>query len=185
VLFELFNEPVNDGDWDSVRPDMQAWYDVVRQNASQNLVLVGTPSWCSRPAATADRPLEGSNIAYVTHMYPRHWRRRALREEIAIAAARHAVFHTEWGFQADVPGENGTVVNGTASSYGDPFRDFLESRKISWTAWCASYDWCSAIFHPDFTLRTGEGGMGGFLKRWLYDMRARDLPIIRSALLDG
>jgi hypothetical protein len=46
----------------------------------------------------------------------------------------------EWGFQADVPGKNGTVVSGTASDYGDPFRDFLESRKISWTAWCASYD---------------------------------------------
>ncbi len=176
VLFELFNEPVNGGDWRSVRRDMQAWYDVVRQRAPRNLVLVGTPNWCSLAGATADRPLDGANLAYVSHMYPMHWNQPALRDQITLAASRHAVFHTEWGFQAGVPGANGAVVSGTESSYGAPLRDFLERQKISWTAWCASYDWCSAIFHRDRTLRVGEGAMGGFLKRWLHDERGSDVP---------
>ena len=125
VLFELFNEPVNGGDWDSVRPEMQAWYDIVRLRAPRNLVLVGTPNWCSLAGATADRPLDGANLAYVSHMYPLHWNQPELRERITLAATRHAVFHTEWGFQAGVPGENGAVVSGTVSSFGAPF-------EISW-----------------------------------------------------
>jgi len=173
VLFELFNEPVNRGDWASVRRDMQAWHDVVRGHAPRNLILVGTPNWCSLAGATAREPLDGTNLAYVSHMYPMHWAQPALREQIATAAAAHAVFHTEWGFQTGVSGENGAVVDGTASGYGVPFRDFLERQGISWTAWCASHDWAPAIFNPDWTLRTGEGGMGGFLKRWLHDERPR------------
>jgi hypothetical protein len=53
VLFELFNEPVNGGNWSSVRTNMQTWYDIVRARAPQNLVLVGTPNWCQLVGATA------------------------------------------------------------------------------------------------------------------------------------
>ncbi|MBN1765308.1 MAG: carbohydrate binding domain-containing protein, partial [Sedimentisphaerales bacterium] len=55
VIFELFNEPINDidsdwifndndlNDWLSVRTDMQTWIDIVRTYAPNNLILVAGP----------------------------------------------------------------------------------------------------------------------------------------------
>ena len=37
-------------------------------------------------------------------------------------------------------------------------------------AWCAGgWDWGPPIFYKDWTLRVGEGEMGGFAKEWLYE----------------
>jgi aryl-phospho-beta-D-glucosidase BglC (GH1 family) len=44
VFFELFNEPVNAGDWSSVRTDMQTWYDIVRaRDCVVRTLDLGTP----------------------------------------------------------------------------------------------------------------------------------------------
>jgi endoglucanase len=176
VLFELYNEPINNGDWSSVRVDMQSWYDLVRQSAPDNLVLVGTPNWCQNVGPTADNPVDGTNIAYVAHMYPMHWKSQDLRNQITTAAAKHPVFMSEWGFQPNAPGDSTGIVDGTATSYGNPFKEFVEQNKTSWTVWCASYDWFPSMFNQDWTLRTGENGMGGFVKQWLYEKRDSDLP---------
>jgi hypothetical protein len=144
----------------------------VRASAPDNLVLVGTPNWCQILGPTATQPLQGTNIVYVGHMYPTHWPDQRLRNEIVTAAAAHPVFLTEWGFEQD----RDPIVDGTITSYGDPFKAFVEEQRVSWTAWCASYDWFPAIFNRDYSLRVGEGSMGGFLKDWLYEKRASDIP---------
>jgi hypothetical protein len=172
VLFELFNEPINDGDWESVRTDMQAWYDTVRQSAPQNLVLVGTPNWSQIVGPTATTPINGTNVMYVAHMYPLHWGFEELRNEITTAAAVHPVFMSEWGFHE---GEE-EIVNGTITSYGTPFKAFVDGLGLSWTAWCASHNWFPPMFNRDGTLRVGEGEMGGFAKDWLYERRDDSQP---------
>ena len=173
VFFELFNEPINAGDWSSVRADMQAWYDIVRARAPQNIVLVGTPNWCQIVGPTAQNPVNGTNIAYVAHMYPLHWDEMSLRNEITTAAAAHPVFVSEWGFQQ---GGN-EIVDGTISSYGNPFKQFIEQHRLSWTAWCASSSWGPPMFEMNYALRVGEGEMGGFAKDWLYEKRDADRPL--------
>ncbi len=172
VMFELYNEPINDGNWTEVRQDMQDWYDIVRDAAPQNLVLVGTPNWCQLVGASATQPIDGTNVAYVAHMYPQHWAQTSLRDEIATAAAAHPVFVTEWGFQQ---GSN-DILDGTITSYGAPFKQFVEQQGVSWTAWCASSSWGPPMFNDDYSLRVGEGEMGGFAKDWLYEKRNDDLP---------
>jgi endoglucanase len=172
VLFELFNEPVNDGDWSSVRTDMQTWYDIVRAGAPQNLVLVGTPNWCQIVGPTAQNPVNGTNIAYVAHMYPLHWSEPMFRNEITTAAAVHPVFVSEWGF--DQGGNE--IVAGTVSNYGNPFKQFIDQAGVSWTAWCASSTWGPPMFNDDYSLRVGEGSMGGFAKDWLYEKRDANQP---------
>jgi hypothetical protein len=173
VLFELFNEPVNDGNWASVRTDMQTWYDIVRARAPQNLVLVGTPNWSQVVGPTAQNPVNGTNIAYVAHMYPLHWNEPSLRNEITTAAAAHPVFVSEWGF--DQGGNE--IVDGTVTNYGNPFKQFIEQNRLSWTAWCASSTWGPPMFNEDYSLRVGEGSMGGFAKDWLYERRDADRPM--------
>jgi hypothetical protein len=181
VLFELFNEPVNKpNDWATVKADMQAWYDIVRKSAPNNLVLVGTPSWCQQLASTAQDPIDGYNIAYVGHIYPMHWTMTGVVSGAEAAAAVHPVFLTEWGFES---GSN-AVVDGTATSYGDPFKAWVDQLGVSWTAWCASNVWYSRMFETNtdpsatdsFKLLVGSGVMGGFAKDWLYEKRNDHSP---------
>ena len=116
VLFELYNEPTNNGSWPSVRADMQAWADIVRAAAPKNLILVGTPNWCQIVGPTATNPVNGTNIVYVAHMYPQHWVQTGLRSQITQAAAVHPVFVTEWGFRDGAD----AVINGTATGVWRP-----------------------------------------------------------------
>ena len=171
VLFELYNEPINAGSWATVKADMQTWYNAVRQSAPDNLVLVGTPNWSQLVGTAAASPIDGSNIVYVAHMYPQHWANSALRTQITQAAAKVPVFVTEWGFQQD---PTNSILNGTITSYGAPFKQFLQQTGASWTAWCASRSWQPAMFNSDFTLTYGEGAMGGFVKDWLYEQQDVD-----------
>ncbi len=173
VLFELYNEPINYNDWNSVRSDMQSWFDTVRTHAADNLVLVGTPNWCQNVGPTATNPINGANVAYTAHMYPMHWAEPSLRDEITTAAAVHPVFVSEWGFEQG----SDDIVDGTISSYGNPFRQFIDGLGVSWTAWCASSSWFPRMFDTNYNLLVGEGYMGGFTKDWLYDMRNVGVPV--------
>ncbi len=176
VLFELYNEPINSGSWETVRSDMQSWYDVVREGAPENLVLVGTPNWSQYVGQAAANPIEGANVVYVAHMYPMHWDMPDLRDEITDAAALAPVFITEWGFEQG----SDAVVDGTVTSYGDPFKAFINDLNLSTTSWVAHYSWFPAMYQDqNWTLATGDGRMGGFAKQWLYEKREDNLPGMR------
>ena len=174
VLFELYNEPINNGDWSSaLKGHMQQWYNTVRQSAPDNLVLVGTPNWCQNVGQAAQDPIEGTNIVYTAHMYPMHWEYEGLRNEITTAKSLAPVFLTEWGFEQ----HSDDVVDGTISSYGNPFKAFVNDNGLSWIAWVAHYAWFPAMYaDANWTLAVGEGRMGGFAKDWLYEQRDNDLP---------
>ncbi len=179
VLFELFNEPINrSGGWTDaatgVRADMQRWYDIVRVAAPKNLVLVGTPSWCQLLGDTVESPIDGTDVAYVAHVYPYHFGIPSILNGIRKAQAVHPVFMSEWGFQEDSTNKD---VRGTITGYAEPFKQFVEELGMSWTMWCASADWYPAMFNGDFSLRIGEGYEGGFGKDWLYESRDISPPV--------
>ncbi len=182
VFFELFNEPVNGGGsntdrWLSVRTDMQTWVDIVRSYAPNNLILVGGPGWSQIIGPAATHPISGSNIVYVSHVYPAHWlgiygNRSWFENQITTCAAVHPVMMTEWGFTTT----SETLLNGTISEYGRPLMNFIERLGIGHTAWVASHNWGPPMFNTDWTLRCGEGEMGCFVKDILYEKRNHDQP---------
>jgi hypothetical protein len=183
VLFELFNEPINNtfgsdnANWQSVRTDMQTWINIVRTYAPNNLILVGGASWSQIIGPAATYPLTGNNIVMVSHIYPGHWLSSPAgnnwyTNQINTCLTVYPVFMTEWGFTTTTD----SLLNGTITNYGAPLRDFRESRKISSSAWVASYDWAPPMFNTNWTLRVGEGEMGGFTKDMLYTYRNNDLP---------
>lgn len=179
VLFELFNEPINDvGDslqkWQSVKADMQSWVRIVRDSAPDNLILVGGPQWCQVLAPQATDPIAGRNLVYVAHVYPSHWlgNNQWIRSQIETCAAVFPVLMTEWGFTTTKE----KLLNGTITNYGRPLVDFMEGLGIGHAAWCASYDWGPPMFQKDWTLRCGEGEMGCFVKDTLYLKRNDDQP---------
>ena len=178
VIFELFNEPINTSvgdetqDWLSVRDNMQTWIDIVRTYAPDNLILVAGPSWSQAigPAATypVSDPVGGNNIAYVSHIYPYHWSAGNpswYTNHITAVADVYPVFMTEWGFSEAATYD---LLWGTITDYGQPLTEFIEGLQISSTAWVASYNWEPSMFNTDWTLRTGEGEMGYFVKDFLY-----------------
>ena len=62
VIFELFNEPINQvgtdaENWASVKSDMETWISIVRASAPDNLIFVGTPRWCQIIGPTATNPV--------------------------------------------------------------------------------------------------------------------------------
>ena len=183
VIFELFNEPINDGAtetdrWLSVRNDMQTWYNIVRTYAPYNLILVAGPSYSQIIGPAASNPLTGNNIAIVSHIYPGHWQTSPAgnnwyTNSINTCLTRYPVFMSEWGFCST---SRSRFLKGTITNYGQPLMNFREARKISSSAWVASYDWQPPIFNTDWTLRVGEGEMGGFTKDMLYLKRNDDQP---------
>jgi endoglucanase len=199
VMFELFNEPVNDinddwignadVDWLSVRDDMQTWYDIVRSYAPNNLILVAGAFYSQIIGPAATYPLTGDNIVMVSHIYPGHWCDDYgwwYQDQITTCAAVHPVMMTEWGFTSDPNYDDEYhLLIGTIANYGQPLMDFIEGLEISNTAWVASYDWGPPMFYrppgwppPPGTwdLRIGEGEMGGFVKDTLYARRNDDQP---------
>jgi hypothetical protein len=182
VMFELFNEPMdNVGSerqrWLNVRADMQKWVDLVRSYAPENLILVGGGQWCQILAHTVTDPIAGDNIVYVSHYYPAHWlniwlNRQWIVNQLETCTAVHPVMMTEWGFYTTTE----TLLNGTVSNYGRPLVDLMDRLGIGYTAWCASNDWRPPMFWPDWTLRCGDGEMGGFVKDTLYQRRQDDQP---------
>jgi hypothetical protein len=183
VIFELFQEPINAGTtdndrWLSVRTDMQNWYNIVRTYAPYNLVLVSGPSYSQIIGPAADYPLTGNNIAIVSHIYPGHWKTSPAGNNWYTASidkclTRYPVFMSEWGFNSN---ERSRFLKGTITDYGQPLMNFREARKISSSAWVASYDWRPTMFNTDWTLQVGEGFMGGFTKDMLYAYRNSDQP---------
>jgi hypothetical protein len=189
VLFELFNEPINDAgnsmqDWLSVRTDMQTWVDIVRSYAPDNLILVGGPQWAQVLTPQVTNPIDGDNIVYVSHIYPAHWlgiygNSQWFRDQMTTCATVHPVIMTEWGFTTT----SETLLNGTITGYGQPLMDFIEGLGIGNTAWVASYDWGPPMFWRDWTLRCDEGEMGCFVKDTLY-LRRNDGQPYEQPLID-
>ena len=181
VIFELFNEPINQvgsdaADWNNVKSDMETWIGIVRASAPDNLIFVGTPRWCQIIGPTATDPVGDVNVVYVSHIYPTHWLSSGNSyyvSTITAAAAVHPVIMGEWGFESSSD-PNDYITNGTISNYGEPLKEFVEGIGIGNIAWVASYNWGPPMFSYDsntgvWTLRVGPGEMGGFTKDWLYE----------------
>lgn len=171
VLFELFSKPINDvgtdtEDWLTVKADMETLIDTVRAHAPDTLLLIGTPSNCKIVGPVVDDPVDDTNVAYITHLYPYHWIEENLyyTTTITVAATVHPVILGEWGFLegADDP------LNGTITNYGEPLRQFVEGLGIGSIAWVSSYDWQPPMYDTEFDLLEGEGYMGCFVKDWIY-----------------
>jgi endoglucanase len=180
VLFELFQEPINNtfgsssANWASVKTDMQTWVNIVRRYAPYNLILVGGPTYCQVIAPQATNPIDGNNIVYVSHIYPGSWT-SGNRAQITTCAAVYPVFMTEWGFDINASSSS-SHLRGTITSYGQPIMNFVEGLKISSSAWEACSAWEPPMFNWNWTLRIGEGNMGGFVKDTLYLRRNDDQP---------
>ena len=125
VIFEIYNEPVNSA-WSAITSYANTVSASIRQH-SQNLILVGTPSWSQ---LTQTGGVNATNIAYVFHFYAGTHKVSTFGSRITSAINSGVpVFISEWGTTASngngSPDENST----------NEWFTFMETNKISNCNW--------------------------------------------------
>ena len=98
IIYEIFNEPIKGLTWKGdVKPYADKVIAAIRSVDTQNLIVVGTPTWSQDVDVAAEDRIKGENIAYTLHFYAgthKQW----LREK-AVKAMNQGLplFVTEWG----------------------------------------------------------------------------------------
>jgi endoglucanase len=70
VLYEICNEPNGSAvTWDVVKNYANEIIPIIRENAPDSIILVGTPTWSQDIHMALQSPLEFDNIMYSLHFY--------------------------------------------------------------------------------------------------------------------
>ena len=120
IIWEPFNEPTSNS-WSSLKTYHQAVISAIRSAGSQNLVVVGSPTWSQDVDVAAADPLNDPNTAYTLHFYA-GTHGQSLRDKANTAMSRGvAVFVTEYG---------------TCDASGNG--NFNPTESANWTLWMNS-----------------------------------------------
>lgn len=165
IIFEIYNEPINPDDWGTWLNTMaQPVVDHIRTLAPNNLIIVGGPRWTQNMSGAATRPVAGNNIVYAAHVYPEH-PPESWDENFGAVAANHPLFVTEWGYVLG----GSPPTDGTTSSFGIPFLQWMQEKGASWTAFAFDPKWGPPMFEGGWRPNGGEEGMGEFVRSALTD----------------
>jgi ribosomal 50S subunit-recycling heat shock protein len=98
VIYEIYNEPLDISWSNELKPYAEKVIKAIREFDSDNLILVGTPTWSQDVDVAAKDPITtDSNLAYVLHFYTiyhQQWLRDRASEALNSGIA---LFVTEWG----------------------------------------------------------------------------------------
>lgn len=129
IIYEIYNEPMQVSWTNVVKPYSDSVVSAIRAIDSNNIILVGNPTWSQDVDIAANDPLDFESIAYSLHFYAAS-HKQFLRDKAKIALSKGvALFVSEFG---------------TCENTGDGFLDydetnkwleFLEDNKISWCNW--------------------------------------------------
>ena len=124
-IYEIFNEPVKQS-WDQVKSYANTIVPVIR-SSTDNLVLVGTPSWSQM---TDYGGVSGKNVGYVLHFYAgTHGVGTYGGRATQAKSSGNAVFITEWGTT------NADGAGSPSSGSTQEWLSFMETNKISNCNW--------------------------------------------------
>jgi len=170
VMYELFNEPIDEcKGWDAWYPDAQYWVNLIRSYAS-NIIWVGAPCWSQQIGGSADRPVKGGNIGYVTHFYPLSGVDFAIDEAVR-ASARAPVILGEWGWRNGLS----TLDLDLHPAYPGKVKHMVMDHGMHFCAWCATDDWEPGVFTSDYETIDAQSH-GAFLLQWLGELKGLFLP---------
>ena len=157
VIFELYNEPTMIS-WSTVKGYAEQVIPEIRKY-SDNLILVGTPTWSQDVDAAANDPINDSNVAYVLHFYAGTHGGDLRGKGDAALSKNAAVFVSEWG-TVNADGD-GAVNTGSTEQW----LSWMDSNKLSWCNWAISNKAeGSSIFGGDGSSLTDAGN---YLKKIL------------------
>lgn len=167
VLYEICNEPNSGCSWEDIKTYANEVIPVIRENAPEAVILVGTPTWSQEIEKPQNDPITGyDNIMYTLHFYAATHKEDLRSKMVNAAEAGTPVFVSEYGL-CDASGNGGNDL-GQAQSWIDT----MDQYGISYAVWsfCNKEETSALIASScrktsDFTREDlSESG------KWIYDM---------------
>ncbi|HEX9618614.1 MAG TPA: glycoside hydrolase family 5 protein [Polyangiaceae bacterium] len=172
VLYEPFNEPLA-VDWSrQLKPYHEAVVARIRAVDPDNIIVLGTPTWCQDVDAAAQDPVSGENLMYTLHFYACSHGATGRNKGSAALGRGLPLFVTEWG----ATGADGGVADpAVCDSEADEWHQWMRLHLVSWAAW--KLDGCT---DASCLLRAGAPLSGGWTDEWLQGHG----PYVREKLLE-
>ncbi len=145
VIYEICNEPNGNVQWSEVKEYAERMIPVIRENAKDAIIIVGTPTWSQDVDIASEDPIEGyDNIAYALHFYAATHKEN-IRNKAKVARDKGlCVFVSEFSI-CDASG-NGALDLESANEWFD----FINENEMSYVAWnISNKEETSAFFKPE------------------------------------
>lgn len=155
AVYEIFNEPTDMGgragtaDWQEWKAFNEKVIDVIYAHDKSVIPLVAGFNWAYELPHVVDSPIERPGVAYAVHPYPQKEKPSVRNKDTLFplwekswghVAQHYPMIATELGWvSADGYGAHIPVIDD--GSYGPLIIEFMQSRGISWTAWCFDPHW--------------------------------------------
>lgn len=165
IIYEICNEPNTSANWSDIRSYSNEIISVIRRNAPDAVIIVGTPTWSQDIDCALNEPLDYDNIMYTLHFYADTHREQLRRKAEMCICAGLPVFISEFNI-CDSFGRGN--VN---TAEGDKWYELIDRFDLSYICWSLSNtpDQCSA-FTPN------NGKLSGWNEndlsecgKWVYD----------------
>lgn len=151
VIYEIANEPNGGTTWDSVKSYAETIIPIIRKNAPDAIIIVGTPTWSQDvDVAAADPITDQTNLMYAVHFYAAT-HKDDLRNKVQSALdSGLPVFVSEFGL-CDASG-NGSIDY----DQSDAWFDLINDKNLSYAAWNISNKAeTSSLFDSSCTKKSG------------------------------
>ena len=167
VLYEICNEPNSSCSWEDIKKYANEVIPVIRENAPEAVILVGTPTWSQEIEKPQNDPITGyDNIMYTLHFYAATHKENLRSKMVNAVEAGTPVFVSEYGL-CDASGNGGNDL-GQAQSWIDT----MDQHGISYAVWSfCNKEETSALIASSCRKTSGftredlsESG------KWIYDM---------------
>lgn len=138
IIYEICNEPNQDTSWEDVYEYAMRMIPVIRKNAPNALILVGTPDFCTDFEGPMKKPLDYPNIMYTLHRYVDASEEKPCDIDLIrkVTQTGLPVFVSEWGIELGE--EEFSPDKKIYPENARPLLDYMDEQKISWAAWALS-----------------------------------------------
>lgn len=141
VIYEICNEPNGGASWSgNIKPYAEKIIPVIRKNAPNSVIIVGTPTWSQEIDKPLSDPLSYKNVMYAFHFYAAT--HAGLRSNVENCVAQGLpVFVSEFG-TCDASGGGANDVNETQK-----WLSYFDKQGISYCNWsiCNKDETCSVL----------------------------------------
>lgn len=141
VIYEICNEPNGGASWSgNIKPYAEKIIPVIRKNAPNSVIIVGTPTWSQEIDKPLSDPLSYKNVMYAFHFYAAT--HAGLRSNVENCVAQGLpVFVSEFG-TCDASGGGANDFNETQK-----WLSYFDKKGISYCNWsiCNKDETCSVL----------------------------------------
>ena len=148
VIYEICNEPNGDTTWEDIVKYANEVIPVIRRNAPDSIIIVGTPNHSTDIKSAMDNPLSHGNIMYASHKYVDvsggekldvYWLTKAVEDKFPVFVSEWGIAFGQESFLSDKEDIDVDKHWEEADlSYAREFLEFLNKNNIGWCGWSLS-----------------------------------------------